>query len=90
VIRRYEREAPTQEPILDRFQRDGWPFCIDNPLTARGWKNRQERLKMALHNLNRGLVPPLLHFGASGATHVFWSRRLIAGISPMQPARSSD
>jgi hypothetical protein len=73
VVKEFTRPAPSQELILDAFEEQGWPPCIDDPLTGIPGKNRKTRLRTAIERLNGCQKNRLLHFGGNGlGTGICW------------------
>src|SRR5262249_13850094 len=52
LIKRYRVPADAQECILNAFQEDGWPDCIDDPLPPKPGVDPPRRLQAIIKKLN--------------------------------------
>ena len=51
LVKRFAVPADSQEIILDAFQLEGWPGCIDDPLSWRA-TGQQTRLRTAIRHIS--------------------------------------
>jgi hypothetical protein len=58
--------AENQEEILAKFEADGWPTRIENPLYDNGSTKRGRRLHDAIKGLNHHQQPQLIRFLSDG------------------------
>jgi len=74
VIKRYSREAKLQACILGAFQEEGWPPCIDDPLTGNAEQSlsRSSRFRNAVRKLNENVEQFGLGFKCNGRGGVWW------------------
>jgi hypothetical protein len=56
------REAENQGPVVDAFEKAGWPDRIANPFPDDGLQCPKERLRQTLKDLNRKQKPVRVHF----------------------------
>lgn len=76
LIKRFRRPAPVVELILAAFEEEGWPPHIDDPLAPRPDRREKDRLRQAVHALNRRLTDRQLIFETDGhGLGVCWSVR---------------
>lgn len=66
LIKRFRVPASNQATILDVFEEEGWPACIDDPLPPSGDIVPATRLRDAINRLNGNQVNALLRFRANG------------------------
>jgi hypothetical protein len=67
LIKRFKVRAPNQERILDAFQEEAWPSCIDNPFPGGLKAAAYEQLHDAIKNLNRHMLCQRLRFHGDGS-----------------------
>jgi hypothetical protein len=68
--------APNQEIILQAFQEENWPHCIDDPLPPQDNLPIKSRLLATIKSLNRSQVNPLILFHGNGnGVQVYWETR---------------
>jgi hypothetical protein len=58
--------AANQEIILQAFQEERWPACIDDPLPPHPCIDPKRRLHDTLNSLNRHQREPFIHFFGNG------------------------
>ncbi len=74
LVKEFRIPAENQEAILDRFEIEGWPPRIEDPLEKMDGVDRKARLHDAIKGLNRNQVNPLLLFRGDGTTRgILWS-----------------
>ena len=65
--------AANQEIILQAFQEDGWPHCIDDPLRPNKDSDAKGRLLATIKSLNRNQSAPLILFHGNGnGFQIYW------------------
>jgi hypothetical protein len=52
VVKQFKVPADNQEPILDEFERRGWPEFIKNPLPSKPGMSSKKRLHFTIGRLN--------------------------------------
>jgi hypothetical protein len=62
VVKQFRQPAESQETILEAFEEEGWPPCIDDPLPPIHHQDPRRRLHDAVSNLNRNQRRQLLKF----------------------------
>ncbi len=62
----HQREAPSQIPLLEAFQEEGWQRHIDDPLPCTKGIDPRDRLHEAVRALNEHQVRCLLVFERDG------------------------
>ncbi|OAI57163.1 hypothetical protein AYO47_01835 [Planctomyces sp. SCGC AG-212-M04] len=73
LVKRYRVPAEAQECILEAFQEEGWPACIDDPLPPKKGTLPARRLQDAIKSLNRNRVVKALRFHSNGdGIRVHW------------------
>jgi hypothetical protein len=73
VVKHFRVPAANQEIILQAFQEEGWPPCIDDPLPPRKDAPSKGRLLASVKSLNRSQLSPLLLFHGNGnGIQVYW------------------
>ena len=73
LVKEFHVAAYSQECILDRFEEQGWPTHVDDPLPKADAATAKRRLRAAIQNLNRKQLKPLIHFQGNGrGTGVCW------------------
>ena len=76
VVKRFRVPAPNQELILQTFQEEDWPACIDDPLPPTQNQASKERLLATIKSLNRHQLSPSLEFHGNGnGLQVYWEPR---------------
>ena len=55
ICKTLRKSAKNQIPILEAFQKGGWPFCVDDPLTGRARTDPKRRLNTTIRDLNRDI-----------------------------------
>lgn len=74
LVKRLPRHAIAQFVVLDRFEGDGWPQEVPNPLGGR-WREAARRLRGTVRFLNGCHERPLLVFEVrGGGERVGWRR----------------
>jgi hypothetical protein len=66
LIKRFKVPSPNQELILDAFQEEGWPVCIDDPLPPVPELDSKQRLHDTIDRLNRSQINRRLRFRGNG------------------------
>jgi hypothetical protein len=66
VVKRFRQQAPSQELILEAFEEEGWPLCLDDPLPPAPEQDSKRRLRVTISNLNRSQLEQLIHFHGGG------------------------
>jgi hypothetical protein len=81
IVKAFRTAAGNQELILNVFQEEGWPYCIDDPLSPSGKIQPKQRLLTTIKSLNRNQSPHLILFHGDGSgLHVCWKwREAVAG-----------
>jgi len=83
LIKRFRVPAPNQEMVLQAFQEEAWPSCIDDPLPPQKGISSKGRLLTTVKSLNRSQLVPLLSFHGNGnGMQVSWEPR-----GPKRPVR---
>jgi hypothetical protein len=72
LIKQFKVPAANQEIILQAFQEEGWPPCIDDPLPPQFSINPKRRLHDTLGALNRNQKHRFLRFRGNGAGNFCW------------------
>jgi hypothetical protein len=73
VVKRFRVPAANQEIILQAFQEDGWPHCIDDPLPPSKDSDAKGRLLATIKSLNRNQLAALLLFHGNGnGFQIYW------------------
>jgi len=73
IVKRYRVPAPNQELILQAFQEEGWPHCIDDPLPPNKACDVKGRLLATIKSLNRNQIAALILFHGNGrGFQVYW------------------
>ena len=73
VVKRFRVPAANQEIILQAFQEDGWPHCIDDPLRPNKDSDAKGRLLATIKSLNRNQSAPLILFHGNGnGFQIYW------------------
>lgn len=76
LIKQFKVPAPNQELILEVFQEEGWPACIDDPLSPNVAQDCKERLHDTIKSLNRNQIQAMIHFRGNGkGSGVRWGWR---------------
>lgn len=76
LIKMFKVPAPNQELVLNVFEEEGWPPCIDDPLSSDANQDPKERLHDTIKNLNRHQVERLIYFRGNGSGNgVRWELR---------------
>lgn len=73
LVKRFRVPAANQELILNVFEEEGWPECIDDPLPPKG-DDPTRRLQATIKSLNRHQSEPLIRFHGNGEGAVWWER----------------
>ena len=74
VIKRFKLPAPNQERILAAPQEEGWPMCIDDPLSPTAGVDSKRRLHDTVNRLNRSHENHLIRFAGDGnSLAIHWS-----------------
>lgn len=66
LVKRYRVPAECQELILNAFEEEGWPECIDDPLHPVSRIDAGSRLAATIKALNRNQHQPLIRFHRNG------------------------
>ena len=66
VVKRFKVPARNQELILDSFEEEGWPTCIDDPLPPLPDQDSKQRLHDTIDRLNRSQVNRMIRFRGNG------------------------
>jgi len=74
VVKEFDKPAPLQFSVLERFERERWIHHIPNPLPDAPDKFPKEQLHTAITKLNQRHVHPLIRFGGDGRGGVRWYR----------------
>ncbi len=73
VVKRFRVPALNQETILQAFQEDGWPHCVDDPLPPNKDSDAKGRLLATIKSLNRNQLSPLILFHGNGnGFQIYW------------------
>ncbi len=73
VVKHFRVPAPNQEIVLQAFQEENWPHCIDDPLPPQDNLPAKSRLLATIKSLNRSQVSPLLMFHGNGnGFQIYW------------------
>lgn len=76
LIKQFKVPAPNQELILAVFEEEGWPVCIDDPLSPNPAQDCKERLHDTIKSLNRNQIQAMIHFRGNGkGSGVRWGWR---------------
>jgi hypothetical protein len=76
VVKHFRVPAPNQEIILQAFQEENWPHCVDDPLPPQDNLPIKSRLLATIKSLNRSQVKPLILFHGNGnGVQVYWETR---------------
>jgi hypothetical protein len=67
LIKQFKQPALDQITILNAFQEDGWPACIDDPLAPQLHQDSKRRLHNTISNLNRNQRARLIRFYGNGS-----------------------
>jgi hypothetical protein len=85
LVKQFKVPAVNQEIILQAFQEEGWPACIDDPIPPQFSINPKRRLHDTLGALNRNQKHQILRFRGNGTGEgVRWE--LIVRIRPANGA----
>jgi hypothetical protein len=76
LVKQFQKTPRVVGLVLAAFEEEGWPEWIDDPLRPIPGRREKRRLRNAVHNLNRRLDVPLLHFHTRGGKRIGW--RLVA------------
>ena len=66
LVKQFKVPAANQEIILQAFQEEGWPPCIDDPLPPQFAMNPKRRLHDTLGALNRNQKHKFIRFRGNG------------------------
>jgi hypothetical protein len=78
IVKRFRVPAPNQETILQAFQEENWPRCIDDPLPPQKGAPAKGRLLATIKSLNRSQVAPLILFHGNGnGVQIYWEPRAV-------------
>ncbi len=66
AIKEFKTKSPNQEAVLAAFEEEGWPPCIDDPLTFDPKHDQRQRLRNTIKSLNRNQVNHLIQFMGDG------------------------
>jgi hypothetical protein len=78
VVKRFRVPAANQEIILQSFQEDGWPHCIDDPLRPHKDSDAKGRLLATIKSLNRNQAAPLVLFHGNGnGFQIYWEPTIL-------------
>lgn len=66
LVKRFHVPARNQELILDSFEEEGWPACIDDPLPPLPDQDSKQRLHDTIDRLNRNQVNRRIRFRGNG------------------------
>jgi hypothetical protein len=73
LVKRFRVPAANQELILQAFQEECWPRCIDDPLPPVTSQDAKERLQATIKGLNRHQLASVLRFHGNGnGQQIFW------------------
>lgn len=73
LVKRFRVPARNQEWILEVFEEDEWPECIDDPLPPSPDIDPKSRLHDAINRLNHKQTNPILRFHGNGnGQGVYW------------------
>ena len=67
LVKKFRVPAGNQERVLSAFQEEAWPEYIDDPLPKTSGIEPKRRLHYVINRLNRGQVPPRIHFRGNGS-----------------------
>ena len=87
IVKKYRVPAPSQEAVLDAFQRERWPHQIDDSLPYRAGRNPKNRLHDTINHLNQNQQERLIRFFGNGTGEgVCWELSEAVFLSLPQPA----
>ncbi len=66
LVKQFRLPAPNQEAILDAFQEEGWPSCVDDPLAPKAGQDPKRRLHDTIVSLNRNQKRARIRFFGDG------------------------
>jgi hypothetical protein len=73
IVKRFRVPAANQEIILQTFQEEDWPSCIDDPLPPSRDQHSKDRLQATIKSLNRNQLKSLIRFHGNGnGQQVYW------------------
>lgn len=67
VVKQFKVPAPNQEMVLAVFEEEGWPVCIDDPLTPSDEIDPKRRLHDTINSLNRNQKTNSIRFHGNGS-----------------------
>jgi hypothetical protein len=74
VVKRFRVPAANQETILQSFQEEDWPHCIDDPLPPTKESDSKGRLSATIKSLNRNQINALIKFHGNGnGQQIYWA-----------------
>jgi hypothetical protein len=75
LVKGFAVPADCQELLLSAFEEQGWPDCIDDPLSPKHGVDPKRRLSKTVAKLNKHQANPLVRFRGNGrGTGVRWER----------------
>jgi hypothetical protein len=73
LVKRFRVPAPNQEIVLQAFQEESWPHCIDDPLPPQKGMTTKGRLLSTIKALNKSRIAPLVVFHGNGnGFQIYW------------------
>ena len=73
VVKQFRVPSPNQEAVLDAFQEEGWPRCVDDPLPPVPDQQPKRRLRDTIKCLNLNQASRAIRFRGDGTgQRVFW------------------
>ena len=66
VVKQFRVPSSTQETILEAFQEEGWPPCLDDPLPPVPDGSPKDRLRDTIRHLNSNQKNRLIRFRGDG------------------------
>ncbi len=76
IVKHFRVPAPNQEIILQAFEEEKWPHCIDDPLPPQSNLPAKSRLLATIKSLNRSQIAPMILFHGNGnGVQVYWEPR---------------
>lgn len=74
-VKHFKAAAPNQETILAAFETARWRRCIEFQFPNDGGRNSKQRLRDAIHDLNRSLRSDLHFSQEGGGSRIAWCMR---------------
>jgi hypothetical protein len=88
VVKQFRVPSPNQEAILNAFQEEGWPTCVDDPLSPVPGQSPKRRLRDTIKGLNANQAAPVIRFHGDGTGQRVTWKLLIGSAAPTINRRS--